>query len=69
MALCYTEINNLEEAEKLYLKCLNVEPVSPLSIKNLAKLYYNTKQFKKALPILRKYLLMKDDQEDIERRS
>ena len=65
LALCYTELNKFAEAEKTYLKCLNTEPVSILSINNLAKLYYNMGQFNKALPILRKSLLIKDDQESV----
>ena len=65
IAICYTELKNIEEAEKSYLKCLNIEPVSILSINNLAKLYYNTGQFAKAIPILKKSLLMKDDQENV----
>ena len=63
IAICYTELNKIEEAEKSYLKCLNIEPVSLLSINNLAKLYYNKGQFKKALPILQKSLIKKNDQE------
>ena len=63
LAICYTELKKTEEAEKCYIKCLEIEPVSILSVNNLAKLYYNTGQFKKALPILEKSLLMKEDQE------
>ena len=65
IAICYTELNNIEDAEKFYLKCLKIEPVSILSINNLAKLYYNTGNFSKALPILKKSLLMKEDQETV----
>ena len=65
IAICYTELNRVDEAEKSYLKCLNIEPVSILSINNLAKLYYNNRQFNKAIPILQKSLLKKDDQQDI----
>jgi|TARA_X000001036_G_scaffold421150_1_gene442726 tetratricopeptide (TPR) repeat protein len=65
IAICFTEQKKFLEAEKAYLKCLNTEPVSILSINNLAKLYYNTGQFNKALPILKKSLLIKDDQETV----
>ena len=65
IALCYIGLNNYSEAEKFYLKCLNIEPVSILSINNLAKLYFSNKQYKKALPILKKSLLKDDNQEDI----
>ena len=65
IAICYTELDRFEEAEKSYIKCLNIEPVSILSINNLAKLYYNNRQYKKAIPILQKSLLKKDDQQDI----
>ena len=65
IALCYTSLNNHKEAEKFYLKCLEIEPVSILSINNLAKLYFNTQQFQKALPILKKSLLKKEDQLDV----
>ena len=65
IAICYTELNKIEEAEKSYLKCLDIKPVSILSINNLAKLYYKTGQYKKALPILEKSLLMKEDQEKV----
>ena len=63
LAICYTEQKKTEEAEKIYIKCLEIKPVSILSVNNLGKLYYNTGQFKKALPILEKSLLMKEDQE------
>jgi tetratricopeptide (TPR) repeat protein len=65
IGLCYTSLNNHKEAEKFYLKCLETEPVSIMSINNLAKLYYNTHQFQKALPILKKSLLKNEDQLDI----
>ena len=65
LAICYTEQKKTEEAEKCYIKCLEIKPVSLLSVNNLAKLYYNTGQFKKALPILEKSLLMKEDQETV----
>ena len=65
IALNYIELKNFDEAEKYYKMCLNTEPVSILSINNLAKLYYNMGQFNKALPILRKSLLIKDDQESV----
>ena len=65
LAICYTELKKTEEAEKTYIKCLEIKPVSILSVNNLAKLYYNTGQFKKALPILEKSLLMKEDQETV----
>ena len=65
LAICYAEQKKTEEAEKCYIKCLEIKPVSILSINNLAKLYYNTRQFKKALPILEKSLLMKEDQETV----
>ena len=65
LAICYTEQKKTEEAEKIYIKCLEIKPVSILSVNNLAKLYYNTRQFKKALPILEKSLLMKEDQETV----
>ena len=65
LAICYTEQKKTEEAEKCYIKCLEITPVSILSVNNLAKLYYNTGQFKKALPILEKSLLMKEDQETV----
>ena len=28
IAICYTELNQIEEAEKFYLKCLDIKPVS-----------------------------------------
>ena len=65
LAICYTELKKTEEAENCYIKCLEIKPVSILSVNNLAKLYYNTGQFKKALPILEKSLLMKEDQETV----
>ncbi len=65
LALCHIGQNNFQEAEKFYLKCLDIEPVSILSINNLAKLYFSNKQFKKALPILKKSLLKNNNQEDI----
>ena len=65
IAICYTELNQIEEAEKSYLKCIDIKPVSILSMNNLAKLYYKTGQYKKALPILEKSLLMKEDQETV----
>ena len=65
LAICYTELKKIEEAEKCYIKCLEIEPVSILSVNNLGKLYYSTGQFKKALPILEKSLLMKEDQETV----
>ena len=65
LAICYTEQKKTEEAEKCYIKCLEIEPVSILSVNNLGKLYYSTGQFKKALPILEKSLLMKEDQETV----
>ncbi len=65
IALCYTGLNQLEEAEKFYLKCLETEPVSILSINNLAKLYFNSEQLQKALPILKKSLLRKEDQIEV----
>ena len=65
IAICYTELKKTEEAENCYIKCLEIKPVSILSVNNLAKLYYNTGQFKKALPILEKSLLMKEDQETV----
>tara|TARA_B100001063_G_scaffold155395_1_gene144990 strand:+ start:1612 stop:2166 length:555 start_codon:yes stop_codon:yes gene_type:complete len=65
IAICYTELKKFEVAENFYLKCMNIEPVSILTINNLAKLYYSKKQYSKALPVLRKSLLKKNDQEDI----
>ena len=65
IAICYTELDQIEEAEKSYLKCLDIKPVSILSINNLAKLYCKTGQYKKAHPILEKSLNIKEDQEII----
>ena len=65
IAICYTELNQIEAAEKSYLKCLDIKPVSILSINNLAKLYCKTGQYKKAHPILEKSLNIKEDQEII----
>ena len=65
IAICYTGLNQLDEAEKFYLKCLEIEPVSLSTINNLAKLYYDSNQFQKALPILKKSLLKKEDQEGV----
>ena len=65
IAICYSQLRNDDEAEKYYLKCLEIEPVSLLTINNLAKLYYNSNQYRKALPILKKSLLKKENQIDV----
>ena len=65
IAMCYIGLNQLDEAEKFYLKCLEIEPVSLLSINNLAKLYFSSNQYRKALPLLRKSLIRKEDQIDV----
>ena len=65
IAICYTGLNKFDDAEKYYLKCLEIEPVSLLTINNLAKLYFNSNRLQKALPLLKKSLLKKEDQLDI----
>lgn len=65
LAMCYAGLNQLDEAEKYYLKCLETEPVSILSINNLAKLYFKSNQYHKALPYLKKSLSRKEDQLDV----
>ena len=56
LALLYTNLENFEEAESYFQKCMKIEPVPLVCINNFAKLYYNYKCYLKALPLLQKSL-------------
>lgn len=65
IANCYFLGNQIDLAEKFYLKCLKIEPVQNQTINNLALLYFRKNQFKKALQLLENFLRKKPNQEDI----
>ena len=65
IGVCYTGLNRLDEAEKYYLKCLNLKAVHFQSLNNLAKIYLERKDFKRALPLLQKSLFQVPNQEKV----
>jgi tetratricopeptide (TPR) repeat protein len=65
IALNYVNLRSFIEAEKYYLMCLNLKPDELIFINNLAKVFYETSQYKKALPLLQKSILKNNDQFDI----
>ena len=59
-------MNNDDEAEKYYLKCLEIEPVSLLTINNLPNFIIIQISIEKMVqPILKKSLLKKENQIDV----
>lgn len=65
IALNYVNLKNFSEAEKYYSSCLSIKPNELIFINNLAKVFYETNQNKKALPLLQKSLKINDEQLDI----
>ena len=65
IGVCYTSLNKLDEAEKYYLKCLNLKAVHFQSLNNLAIIYLERKDFKRALPLLQKSLFQVPNQEKV----
>jgi|TARA_Y100000389_G_scaffold176837_1_gene188648 tetratricopeptide (TPR) repeat protein len=65
IALNYVNIKNFIEAEKYYSICLNLKPEELIFINNLAKVFHDTNQYKKALPLLQKSLMKNKEQLDI----
>ena len=65
IAVCYTNLNRLDEAEKYYIKCMNLKAVHFQTLNNLAKIYLGKKDFIKALPLLQKSLSQVPNQEKV----
>ena len=65
IGVCYTSLNKLDEAEKYYLKCLNLKAVHFQTLNNLAVIYLGKKEFLKALPLLKNSLAQAPNQEKV----
>ena len=65
IALNYVNLKNFIEAEKYYLICLNLKPEELIFINNLSKVFHDTNQYKKAIPLLKKSLAINNEQTDI----
>ena len=65
IAVCYTSLNKLDEAEKYYIKCLKLKGIHFQTLNNLAKIYLEKKEFKRALPLLQNSLSKIPNQEKV----
>ena len=65
MALCYIGLKKFEEAEKYYLKCMEIKPVHIITINGYADLLAHTNQFQKAIPLYKESLKNNPKQEKI----
>ena len=64
-ANCYFQLNKFDLAEKYYLKSLKIDPENTILLNNLSLLYLKTKNFKKALSMLKLSLKKDYNQENI----
>ena len=62
MGMSFEGIKNNDEAEKYYLRCLNISPDELISINNLSRLYFLKRDHKKAIPLFQKSLTIETDQ-------
>ena len=65
ISVCYTSLNKLDEAEKYYIKCLKLKGIHFQTLNNLAKIYLEKKEFKRALPLLQNSLSKIPNQEKV----
>ena len=65
IANCYFQLNKLDLAEEYYLKCLKMDSDNLLILNNLSLLYLKSKNFEKALPILKNSLNKNLNQEHL----
>ena len=65
IGVCYTSLNKLDEAEKYYLKCLNLKGIHFQTLNNLAKIYLEQKNYVKAFPLLKNSLSKLPNQEKV----
>ena len=52
LALCYANSDDLEKAEKNFLKCLEINPKIAQAYINLADIYYRQKDFEHGIALL-----------------
>ena len=62
LGMCMEGISDFKEAEKFYLKCLQITPNELIPTNNLSKLYFSQKIYKKAIPLFQRSLKIKPDQ-------
>ena len=62
MGMSFEGIKDFDEAEKYYLRCLNISPDELIAINNLSRLYFLKRDHMKAIPLFQKSLTIKTDQ-------
>ena len=65
IAMCYIGLKKFEEAEKFYLKCMEIKPVHIITINGYADLLAHTNKFQKAIPLYKESLKNNPKQEKI----
>lgn len=65
IGVCYTNLKKIDEAEKYYVKCLNLNGIHFQTLNNLAKIYLEKKNYVKAFPLLKNSLSKVPNQEKV----